>query len=187
MASFHYLPGGVKVDGRCESTVRDLYAVGQVQGGLFGADRLGSVSLTELFVFAKIAAESALENLEESPQPRLGSEMVESRIQRRASLRGRTGSSSPLALKRRLQRTMWQKVGLVRDEGSLQEALRELQGPGPGLRRRAGSLLRELQLRLGRSPGARKHDPAGRDHRPLRSRAQRKPGRAREAGSPRAR
>jgi fumarate reductase (CoM/CoB) subunit A len=101
--------------------------VGQVQGGLFGADRLGSVSLTELFVFAKIAAESALENLAESPQPTLGSERVESRIQRRASLRGRPGSVSPLVLKRRLQRTMWQKVGLVRDERSLQAALRELQ------------------------------------------------------------
>ena len=63
VASFHYLPGGVKVDGRCESTIENLYAVGQVQGGLFGADRLGSVSLTELFVFAKIAAESALERL----------------------------------------------------------------------------------------------------------------------------
>lgn len=125
--SFHYLPGGVKVDGRCESTVGNLYAVGQVQGGLFGADRLGSVSLTELFVFAKIAAESALEKLAESPQPTLPSEMVERRIRRRASLRGRSGSVSPLALKRRLQRTMWQKVGLVRDERSLQEALREFQ------------------------------------------------------------
>ena len=56
VASFHYLPGGVKVDERCESTIGNLYAIGQVQGGLFGADRLGSVSLTELFVFAKIAS-----------------------------------------------------------------------------------------------------------------------------------
>jgi fumarate reductase (CoM/CoB) subunit A len=127
VASFHYLPGGVKVDGRCESTVGNLYAVGQVQGGLFGADRLGSVSLTELFVFAKIAAESALENLAEIPQPSLRSEMVESRIRKRSSLRGRPGSVSPIVLKRRLQRTMWQKVGLIRDERSLEAALRDLE------------------------------------------------------------
>jgi len=130
VASFHYLPGGVKVDGRCESTIENLYAVGQVQGGLFGADRLGSVSLTELFVFAKIAAESALENLAASRQPSLSSEAVESRIRERASLRGRSGSLSPIALKRRLQRIMWQKVGLLRDEDSLEEALRGLEQLG---------------------------------------------------------
>jgi len=85
------------------------------------------VSLTELFVFAKIAVESALENLSESPQPSLSREMVERRIRERASLRGRGGSVSPVALKRRLQRTMWRKVGLVRDEGSLEEALHDLE------------------------------------------------------------
>jgi fumarate reductase (CoM/CoB) subunit A len=127
VASFHYLPGGVKVDGRCESTVENLYAVGQVQGGLFGADRLGSVSLTELFVFGKIAAESALEKLTESPQPLLDPGIVESRIRERSSLRGSAGSVSPVVLKRRLQRTMWRKVGLARDERSLSEALREFE------------------------------------------------------------
>ncbi len=125
--SFHYLPGGVKVDGRCESSVRNLYAVGQVQGGLFGADRLGSVSLTELFVFAKIAAESALEKLAESPQPSLHPELVESRVRARLSLRGRSGSRTPIALKRRLQEIMWQKVGLLRQQSSLEAALRELE------------------------------------------------------------
>jgi succinate dehydrogenase/fumarate reductase flavoprotein subunit len=43
------------------------------------------------------------------------------------SLRGKPGSLSPLALQRRLQKTMWQKVGLLRDESSLEEALRELE------------------------------------------------------------
>jgi fumarate reductase (CoM/CoB) subunit A len=127
VASFHYLPGGVKVDERCESTIGNLYAIGQVQGGLFGADRLGSVSLTELFVFAKIASEAALENLADSPQPSLDAERVERRIGERTSLRGRPGSLSPLALQRRLQKTMWQKVGLLRDESSLEEALQELE------------------------------------------------------------
>jgi succinate dehydrogenase/fumarate reductase flavoprotein subunit len=127
VASFHYLPGGVKVDARCDSTIENLYAVGQVQVELFGADRLGSVSLTELFVFAKIAAESALEKLEESPQPALDSEAVEGRIRERTSLRGRSGSVSPITLVRRLQRTMWQKVGLLRDADSLEEAIRELE------------------------------------------------------------
>jgi succinate dehydrogenase/fumarate reductase flavoprotein subunit len=127
VASFHYLPGGVKVDERCESTIGNLYAIGQVQGGLFGADRLGSVSLTELFVFAKIASEAALENLADSPQPSLDADAVERRVRERTSLRGRAGSLSPLALQRRLQKTMWQKVGLLRDESSLEEALRALE------------------------------------------------------------
>jgi fumarate reductase (CoM/CoB) subunit A len=126
VASFHYLPGGVRVDERCESTIGNLYAIGQVQGGLFGADRLGSVSLTELFVFARIASEAALQNLADTPQPALDRERIERLVRQKTSLRGKQGSASPLELQRRLQKTMWKNVGLLRDERSLNEALQEL-------------------------------------------------------------
>jgi len=127
VASFHYLPGGIKTDGNCESNVKNLYAVGQVQGGLFGADRLGSVSLTELFVFGKIAAESAIRGLAGADRPVLDAKAVEKKVQAKALSRGTTGSFRPIELKRRLQRLMWRKVGPVRDRNSLEEALQELE------------------------------------------------------------
>jgi fumarate reductase (CoM/CoB) subunit A len=124
------MPGGIKVDERCQSTVRNLYAIGQVQGGLFGADRLGSVSLTELFVFAKVAAEAAGKGLDDDPPPFLNYGMVEDAIREKTSLRGRSGPMRPLDLKRCLQRLMWQKVGLIRDENSLEGALLEIERLG---------------------------------------------------------
>jgi fumarate reductase (CoM/CoB) subunit A len=126
VASFHYLPGGVKVDGNCQATVKNLYAVGQVQGGLFGADRLGSVSLTELFVFGKIAAASAVRELHGADQPRLDKKAVERKIQEKVKARGTTDGVRPVELKRRLQKLMWQNVGPVRNRNSLEQALQEI-------------------------------------------------------------
>ncbi|MBI5117990.1 FAD-dependent oxidoreductase [Candidatus Poribacteria bacterium] len=126
VASFHYHPGGVKVDQRCQSTVRNLYAIGQVQGGLFGADRLGSVSLTELFVFGKIAAGAVIKQVACTEQPSLNSKSIKEKVENRESSRGRAGAFRPIELKSRLQRLMWKKVGPVRTGDSLQEALHEL-------------------------------------------------------------
>ncbi len=126
VASFHYHPGGIKVDEQCQSTVRNLYAIGQVQGGLFGSDRLGSVSLTELFVFAKIVAESAVEKVMNMSQPYVDTKKVGKIVESRRWAMGKTGAFRPVELKCRLQKLMYEKVGPVRNGVSLEEALREL-------------------------------------------------------------
>ena len=75
--SAHYMMGGIKVNefGRalffCKEqkkakNIKGFYAAGQAMGGLFGSNRLGSTSLTEVAVFGyragKDAAEYAKEN-----------------------------------------------------------------------------------------------------------------------------
>src|SRR5438094_176012 len=52
----HYVMGGVKVDAETqESTVSGLFAVGEVGGGMHGANRLGGNSLSDLLVFGRRA------------------------------------------------------------------------------------------------------------------------------------
>jgi L-aspartate oxidase len=57
----HYMMGGIVTDLDARSTVGGLYAVGEAScTGLHGANRLASNSLSECFVFARRAADSAL-------------------------------------------------------------------------------------------------------------------------------
>ncbi len=59
--TLHYQNGGLRVDENCETTVKNLYAVGEVIGGLHGRNRLMGNSLIDLFVFGKIAGIEAAE------------------------------------------------------------------------------------------------------------------------------
>jgi succinate dehydrogenase/fumarate reductase flavoprotein subunit len=120
----HYTIGGIKVNALTQSAVSGLYAVGQAMGGIFGADRLGAVSLAELFVFGEIAGEAAAKQAHETEMPNVPEAILVAR--ELSGLIGRKGRIPPLVLKRRLQKVMWEKVGMAREKKGLQEALAEI-------------------------------------------------------------
>lgn len=61
----HYLCGGILVDKQSQSTITNLFAVGECAcTGLHGANRLASNSLLEAVVFAHRAAVKSIENLQ---------------------------------------------------------------------------------------------------------------------------
>jgi flavocytochrome c len=61
----HYTMGGIQIDEQARVINRDmqpiegLFAAGEVTGGIHGASRLGSCSITECLVFGRIAGRSA--------------------------------------------------------------------------------------------------------------------------------
>lgn len=109
----HYSCGGVKTDLDGRSSIQGLYAAGEVAcTGVHGANRLASNSLLEALVFARAAAKaSVLEHAGAgSPKP---AERVHS-VPEEESVR----------IRRAMQKTMTDKVGIVRSTAGLQEAKR---------------------------------------------------------------
>ncbi len=57
----HYQNGGLKIDEVCETDVANLYAAGEVAGGIHGTNRLMGNSLLDVIVFGRRAGAAAAE------------------------------------------------------------------------------------------------------------------------------
>jgi L-aspartate oxidase len=123
----HYCMGGVRTDLHGRTTVAGLYAAGEVScTGVHGANRLASNSLLEGLVFGARAGEAAIaDNAEFKIQnSKLETEEPASRL--RAKTEDRS-SEIATAVKKRVKRVMWERVGILRDKDSLQRALTEFE------------------------------------------------------------
>ena len=72
----HYQNGGIRTDAHSETDVPRLFAIGEVQGGVHGHNRLGSNSLVDIFVFGRRAGEYAAERIREIKIGKLSLEHV---------------------------------------------------------------------------------------------------------------
>jgi succinate dehydrogenase/fumarate reductase flavoprotein subunit len=86
-----------------------------------GGNRLGSTSLTEIFVFGKRAGRTAA--TEAGDRKPADESVAREAIDRLGSLPGSKGSHRPVEVKRRLQKMMWDMVGPLRDGDGLKQAL----------------------------------------------------------------
>lgn len=126
----HYLCGGIAVNRHGETTIKNLYAVGETScTGLHGANRLASNSLLEAAVFALAA----------------GAHIAQLHIaQLQTSQTHRTQNKSPslpyrydkkhdnlAALIKEIQTIMWNNVGIVRTKNQLQQAIKQLRARKP--------------------------------------------------------
>ncbi|HJQ68988.1 MAG TPA: fumarate reductase/succinate dehydrogenase flavoprotein subunit [Blastocatellia bacterium] len=124
----HYMMGGVRVDGDTQmSSVAGLFAAGECAAGLHGANRLGGNSLSDLLVFGKRAGHYAARFADESGLAHVDEDHVD-RAARRALApfdRGAKGEN-PYQIQHDLQEVMQDKVGIVRREEEMGEALEEI-------------------------------------------------------------
>jgi succinate dehydrogenase/fumarate reductase flavoprotein subunit len=120
----HYQMGGVRVDTDCRVRgLKNMFAIGEVQGGLHGANRIGSTSLAELFVFGSLAGECAAEAAKTMTLPVCDSAAIDQARARAEELPGKPGKHNPLELQRELQSVLWEKVGPLRDASRLEAAI----------------------------------------------------------------
>lgn len=137
----HYSMGGVRTDLDGRTTLPGLYAAGEVAcTGVHGANRLASNSLLEGLVFGARAGRAAAHDSagETDDAVRTGDEESsdETKTPSRAELRRL--SVAARAVRKRVRRLMWERVGILRSLHSLTRALREFDeigaarlSPGP--------------------------------------------------------
>ena len=123
----HYIMGGVRTDLDGRTTLAGLYAAGEVAcTGVHGANRLASNSLLEGLVFGARAGRAAAADHADDTLivPRAGINEVEAK----QTVTGEKGAGEiALAVRKRVRRLMWERVGILRSQQSLTRALREFE------------------------------------------------------------
>jgi succinate dehydrogenase / fumarate reductase flavoprotein subunit len=124
----HYVMGGIKVHPETqETTVPRMFAAGEAATGLHGANRLGGNSLSDLIVFGKIAGENAAlvaKDIEDFLP--IDSSEIKNAIEETLAPLNRKDGENPAKVVEDLREMMQYKVGIIRTEKLLKEALKDL-------------------------------------------------------------
>lgn len=121
----HHFMGGLKINTDASTSLKNLFGAGEVCGGVHGANRLGGNALADTQVFGKIAGVSASKAAKEC-ELKTNDEQVKEEASRIENLI-KKGSIKPQEFKNNIKKLMWEKVAIVREEKTLNEALAQLQ------------------------------------------------------------
>ncbi len=121
----HHFMGGARINSNCETTVENLYAAGEVSGGVHGANRLGGNALAETQVFGKRAGESAAKNAL-SNELEYNDDYITMEEERISNI-FKEGDLYPHQLRTELMELMWENVAIIRNENGLKNALNKIE------------------------------------------------------------
>jgi len=129
----HYSMGGIASNKDCETAIPGFFVCGESSCiSVHGANRLGGNSLLETIVFGKLAGENALKYTGSSSFESLHvlERSMKEEMQRISSLINKNDGEMFFKIRDELKATMYEKVGIFRNEQKLTAALeniRELQ------------------------------------------------------------
>jgi fumarate reductase (CoM/CoB) subunit A len=120
----HHFMGGIRINENGETTVKNLFAAGEVTGGVHGANRLGGNALADTQVFGKRAGKAAAGNALES-EIKFNDSFISAEKERISNLI-KDGDVYPIEIKKELQEVMWKNVAIIRNEEGLKAALKRI-------------------------------------------------------------
>jgi succinate dehydrogenase / fumarate reductase, flavoprotein subunit len=122
----HYTMGGVRTNNDGETSVQGLLACGECACvSVHGANRLGGNSLADTLVFGHSAGVRAVSLVRRRELPYVDQGTLGIAERRIDALLGESDGSA-VDIRRRLQRLMWEKVGVFRNKKDLEEARRAI-------------------------------------------------------------
>jgi fumarate reductase (CoM/CoB) subunit A len=124
----HHIMGGLRISEKAETSLKGLFAAGEVTGGIHGANRLGGNALADLQVFGYIAGNSAANYAIGSSLGKIHDEQITQIHQKTiSSLQPKQDGIRPSQIRRKIEEIMWNKVGILRIKEKLIQALMEIQ------------------------------------------------------------
>jgi succinate dehydrogenase / fumarate reductase flavoprotein subunit len=132
----HYSMGGVKVDLKCQTNVKGLFAVGEVAGQVHGANRLGGNSLLGTLVFGKIAGKEAATMIARERERTINGKS--SSLSSSSSILGITYNKDnklaftlfavkqPVRIRSQIQQVMQENAGLIREASKLRKGIKKI-------------------------------------------------------------
>jgi succinate dehydrogenase / fumarate reductase flavoprotein subunit len=122
--TIHYAMGGLRVEPDTgATTVRGLYAAGEVAAGLHGANRLGGNSLSDLLVFGRRAGAAAAQFVRSVSLGAVDPARVADEQRLLLDPLEGTGSENPYLLQQELQAAMQEGAGIARTDAGLRTCL----------------------------------------------------------------
>ncbi len=122
----HYSMGGIVVDPMNHQTsVKGLFAVGEVAGGLHGANRLGGNSLAEILVFGKIAGKASINLSNNQRSLKIDNKIIKRAYKSLNDIQKYKLENCNL-LQNQLGKVMWEYCGVLKNEKSLKIGLSKI-------------------------------------------------------------
>ncbi|MAG47709.1 succinate dehydrogenase [archaeon] len=123
----HYSMGGIYVDHETGKTsIKNLFAIGEVTAGVHGANRLGGNSLAEIIIFGKLTGKNILKELKSIRFTKIDESLVNDKVLEIMHKLGNERGKDPIKIKKDIQNLMWRNVGVVRKARDMKKALKKL-------------------------------------------------------------
>lgn len=134
--SSHFCCGGIEVDENCYTGVPGLWSVGEVTGGIHGANRLGANALTENLVFGNIAGVNSgiwAKGFKKTC-PHIPSYIIKEYINRSSLINMTSQKSDEIdsiheeldIIESKIKQVLWQSAGIIRKQETLESGIESL-------------------------------------------------------------
>jgi fumarate reductase (CoM/CoB) subunit A len=123
----HHFMGGVRINENAQTTIRGLFACGEVTAGIHGANRIAGNALTDALVFGEIAGRSAAKEALSLTSPKIPESQVEAERKRIFSFYKKEEGENYEVIRAKVQKIMNDYVGVIRRGDELRKAINMLE------------------------------------------------------------